>query len=406
MRCHPSMLLCLILVGSGQSAALAGRADRIHQVETGVPEFTIDFQAGVPWDRIGKEPGSARILDRMAHYGVPGVGVAVIEGDSVIWARGYGRLAAGTKTPVTADTPFEAASTTKTAVAVAVLHLADRGDLDLDRDVNTYLTSWKVPENEFTAKEKVTLRRLLTHTAGLNRPDGGFSVEEGGAPTTLQVLQGEAPATNAPLAVERVPGSEYAYSNFGYVVIQQVLADVGGKSFPEVMKSTVFAPLGLDAWSFDPARWPAGSLPAPHGPAGERLESAPGHGALAPGGLWATPDNLARVAVAILNGYRGEPGSVVSARVARWMLIPEVKIDPAENLGFSGLGLGVYLIRAESGTAFCHPGFNEPGATSMLIAFPETGQGAVVMTNGARGLELTFEILSSIAREYKWPALR
>lgn len=406
MRCHPSMLLCLILLGSTYGAAEAGPAERIHEVETGVPAFTIDFQAGVPWDRIGKEPGSADVLDRMDHYGVPGVGLAVIEGDSVIWAKGYGRLAAGSDSAVTADTPFEAASTTKLVVAVAVLSLVDRGVLDLDRDVNDYLTSWKVPENEFTAKEKVTLRRLLTHTAGLNRPDGGFSVEAGGAPTTLQVLRGEAPATNAPLAVERVPGSGYAYSNFGYVVIQQVLQDVGGKPFAEVMESTVFAPLGLDACAFDPARWPAGSLPSPHGPGGERLERSPSRGALAPGGLLATPADLARLAVAILNGYRGEPGSVVSARVARWMLTPEVKIDPAENLGFSGLGLGVYLIRAGSGTAFCHPGFNEPGATSMLIAFPETGQGAVVMTNGARGLELTFEILSSVAREYKWPALR
>lgn len=379
-------------------------AERIHRVETGVPAIAIDFRAGVPWEQVGSVPGNWNIVDRMNHYSVPGVGVAVVDDYSVVWARGYGRLAAGSADSVTTLTPFEAASTTKAVVAIAVLFLVEKGVLDLDGDVDAFLTSWKIPESDSTAEQKVTVRRLLTHTAGLNLPPGGFSTAEDGVPTTLQVVRGELPATNAPLAVERVPGTVYAYSNFGYLVLQQALADAAGKPFTQVMAETVFGPLGLTDCSFDPeSRWQESMLPRPHSPRGQALRSFPNHNVLGPGGLWATPSDLGKVAVAIMNGYRGRSGEAVSPQVARWMLTKAAEIDQATNLGFSGMGFGVYLIPAGDGTAFCHPGFNDPGATSMLIGFPETGQGAVVMTNGARGLELTLEILASIAREYNWP---
>ena len=106
--------------------------------------------------------------ERMKHYRVQGVSVAVIHDFKVDWAKGYGLRNAKTGDPVTDMTLFQVASVTKTLTAAVALKLVQDGVLDLDRDVNEYLKSWKVPDNEFTREEKVTLRRLLSHSAGLS----------------------------------------------------------------------------------------------------------------------------------------------------------------------------------------------------------------------------------------------
>src|SRR5215467_15808341 len=99
-----------------------------------------------------------QIAARMTALHIPGVSVAVIDGGKIAWARGYGVTAENGK-PVDADTLFQAASISKHVAAIVALHLVDEGKLSLDEDVNHKLRAWKVPENEFTRTEKVTLRR-------------------------------------------------------------------------------------------------------------------------------------------------------------------------------------------------------------------------------------------------------
>jgi CubicO group peptidase (beta-lactamase class C family) len=102
----------------------------------------------------------------MAALHVPGASVAVIHGGKIEWARGFGVSRIGGP-PVTPDTLFQAASISKPVGAMAVLSLVEGGKISIDTDVNQYLKSWKVPENPFTAHGKVTVRELLSHTAGL-----------------------------------------------------------------------------------------------------------------------------------------------------------------------------------------------------------------------------------------------
>ncbi len=117
-----------------------------------------------------------RLADRMAYYKVPGVSMAVVHNNRIEWARAYGTMDANTGEPVTNETIFEAASTSKFLTAVMALHFVQKGLIELDRDVNDYLKTWQVSENQFTEEEKVTLRRLLTHQAGL--PTTNFSHDE------------------------------------------------------------------------------------------------------------------------------------------------------------------------------------------------------------------------------------
>ena len=131
-------------------------------------------------------------------------------------------------------------------MAMAALSMVEEGKLELDVDVNRYLKSWHVPENEFTLEEKVTLRRLLSHAAGVS----SFFADDGGplgeAPTLLEILGGETPAGTGPVIVDLIPGSRQRYSNEGYAIVQQLIMDVEGKPFPDIMKERVLDPLNMD----------------------------------------------------------------------------------------------------------------------------------------------------------------
>jgi CubicO group peptidase (beta-lactamase class C family) len=191
-----------------------------------------------------------QIAARMDALHVPGASVAVIDGGKLAWARGYGVTAAEGGKPVNAETLFQAASISKHVAAIVALHLVDEGKLSLDEDVNVKLRSWKVPENEFTSKEKVTLRRLLNHSAGLTvHGFPGYAAGEP-VPTLVQVLDGAKPANTAPIRVDVVPGTLWRYSGGGYEVAQQLIVDVAGRPFPELAQEIVFRPLRMTHSTF------------------------------------------------------------------------------------------------------------------------------------------------------------
>jgi CubicO group peptidase (beta-lactamase class C family) len=379
--------------------------ERIRNVENGLVELgaisiTEIFRAG------GADAQAKKTLaERMRHYNVPGLCITVIDDYRIDWAKAYGVTVAGTEKPVTTDTLFEAASTTKLIAAVAALRLVEQGLLDPDKDVNAYLKSWTVPENEFTQEHKVTLRLLLTHRSGLNRPDGGFGYEEGSTPTLVQVLKGEAPAENQPALVEFTPGSKHQYSNFGFIVVQLLLEDTTGKPFSQTAREMVFDPLGMKNSVLDHPLTPELKARAilPHDPSGKSYDRGRHPTALAQGGLLTTPTDLALFAVEIMRAYQGRPGTLISQATAREMLSPALQLDPGQFFGYSAQGLGVFLIGAGDSLYFSYPGHNDPGANCMLIGAPASGKGAVVMTNGAAGLLLSLEILAALVNEYNWP---
>ena len=331
------------------------------------------------------------LTERMKYYNVPEVSIAFFENGRVAWARGYGLADTTIKKPVTPDTLFQAASISKSVTAYAALRLVQQGKLSLDEDVNLKLVSWKVPDNEFTKNEKVTLRRLLSHTAGMTVPSvGGYQSDEQ-MPTTVQVLNGEN-TSNGPVHVANVPGKEFRYSGGGYVVIQQLLMDVtGSKPFPALMHDLVFEHLGMAHSTFEAplpkSLWPGAAQPydAPHN--GWYFYSA-----MAPAGLWTTPSDLCLFAIGVEKAYRGQ-SELLSQSLAREMLT--YQSDEIYGLGFA-LGQRGHAMR------FWHSGANG-GYQSHFEAYPEVGEGSAIMTDGAGGLRLILEIQRAIAEEYGWP---
>ena len=345
------------------------------------------------------------LIDRMSQAHVPGMSLSVINGSKTEWSKGYGLLRNGTDRLVGSDSIFQACSVSKMVTSALVLHFVQERVFDLDKDINTYLTSWKVPENELTNERKVTLRRLLSHQAGINRPDGGFEWDENNAPTLINILNGQYPALVQAAQVEFVPGRKWQYSNMGYLIIQLVLEDILQKPFSRLIQDILFTPIAMLNSTFDYPLNPAWadreiSLHDEHG-----NPTYPGliPGGVAHGGLMTTSIDLAKFGCALINAYHGQTTGVITPMLVGEMLKQQIWVDDLSSLGFPfGQGLGVFLVEDGSKTIAFHPGGNDPGASCLVCLLPEKGQGAVIMTNGLQGITLSIEILSGIAHEYKW----
>jgi len=336
------------------------------------------------------------LAERMAYYNVPGVSIAVIDDFQISWAKGYGVLDAGSDDSVAPQTRFQVASPGKVIVAAAVLHYVDQGVLDLDADVNESLVSWHVPESPYTPEEKVTLRRLLSHSAGITVAGFRGYAEGEAIPNLRQILDGAPPANNVPIRVVAVPGSDLEYSGGGYMIVQQLLEDVIGRPFAEILEETVLDPWGMTsstfAWPLPEELWGVAATGhrADGRPIPGRWHTYPEAGSGA--SLWSIPSDLASFAAGVMSAYAGRSDDVLSQEMARLMLTPQLE----------SRGLGpVVLDDGGDRFYFMHPGAND-GYKSVLVAYPKRGQGVVIMTNSDGGEALWREILNSASVEYGW----
>lgn len=333
------------------------------------------------------------ITARMEHYKVPGISIAVINDGKIEWARGYGVKRIGTTDSVTAATRFQAASISKPVAATAALRLVEEGRLKLDADVNDQLKSWHVPENEFTAKQPVTLREILSHTAGLTvHGFPGYAAGEK-VPSAVDVLDGK--GNTDPVRVDTVPGTLWRYSGGGYTIAQVLMHDVTGEPFATVMKRLVLDPLGMDQSTY---MQPLPEQLADSAAVAYRADGKPVEGQWhtypeqAAAGLWTTPSDLARFALGIRAAYLGEDGAILKQATAREML--------KERMG--GYGLGVAVEGAGDSLQFSHGGANE-GYRAFFVLHPATGDGVAVMTDSDAGAALYMEVVRAVAHVYGWP---
>ena len=205
------------------------------------------------------DPGSldAYIRLQMDRRRIPGLSIAIIHDGRIVVSRAYGVADLTTRAPATPATLFQAGSISKPVAALGVLRLVEMGKLSLDEDVNAKLTTWRVPENRFTQSEKVTLRRLLSHSAGVTvHGFPGYDVADP-IPDLVQVLNGAKPANTAPIRVDTIPGAIRRYSGGGFTVMQQLMIDVTGTPFPRYMQETVLNPIGMTSSTFEQPLSPA-----------------------------------------------------------------------------------------------------------------------------------------------------
>jgi CubicO group peptidase (beta-lactamase class C family) len=346
----------------------------------------------------GEEIDGYNIQERMEYYQIPGVSIAFLNGGEIVWAKGYGYTSIDSIRLIDESTLFQAASISKPVAAMAALSLVEKGKIGLDEDVNLYLKGWQVEENEFTVEEKVTLRRILSHSAGLTVHGFGGYASDDEVPSTVQVLNGEEPANSGRIYPDTIPGVQYSYSGGGYTIMQKMLCDLTGKSFPELMEEAVLSKIGMDLSTYQQPLpedlWANAAYG--HKASGAMIEGRwHTYPEMAAAGLWTTPTDLLKYAMEVQKSYVGESNLILSQEMTSEMLTPQLN-DHGIGPGTGGSGDSI---------TFGHGGANE-GFRCNLHAFTKLGQGVVIMTNGDRGGELMTEILRSFSAVYNWDSYK
>ena len=378
-------LILVAFLGAGISAKDSAKPSaRLQRVEQATVEL--------PGDR-ADEPLRLSLSELMKTFNVPGLSIAVIENYKIVDVKAYGVIAPGSSTPVTAKTLFQAGSISKPVAATAALSLVEQGKLSLDENVNNKLTTWKVPENEFTQTEKVTLRRLMSHTAGLTvHGFPGYDVDAP-VPSIVQVLNGEKPANTDPIRVDIVPRTKSRYSGGGVTIEQLMMMDVTGKQFPALMRALVLDKIGMTDSSYEQPLPPARAAMTAGGAYGD---GKPVHGKwhiypeMAAAGLWTTPTDLAKFAIEIALSKQGKANHILSQKMTQEMLTP-VKDE---------VGLGLFMEKDNPGQ-FGHNGADE-GFQALLTMNADTGNGVALMADSDNGISVMNYVLRRVVKEYAW----
>lgn len=387
-----------------------GKVARVYQVPqqpdpklgSPAPRNLPAFLNHLPPDLIvveGDPIETTTIDELMREHHVPGASIAVIRNGKIEWAHGLGLADVETGRSVTAHTVFQAASINKPITAAAALSMVQDGLLNLDEDINLKLKSWKLPTNEFTEKQPVTLRHLLSHTAGINvlgLPGYERSVN---LPSTIDILEGRGNTDSVRATFE--PGTNWRYSDGGYVIIGRLMEDVAGKPYSEIIRERVFDRAGMTHSSYiKPLKQGDDELLA----TGYTISGLKHQGGyrnypeIGAAGLWTTAEDLARFILAIQHSHAGKPNSMLSKRITELMLTP-VK---------NNYGLGMYL--SKDGKRFGHGGTNRgfrirgsnKGFRTRFSASIEDGWSIVVMTNGDNGSALCEVVPMAAAKAYSW----
>lgn len=340
----------------------------------------------------GEEIKSYTIEERLAAYEIPGISVAVVRHGKLHWAKGYGLANTATGQTVDTATLFQAASISKPVSGMGALKLVQEGRLALNKDINQYLTSWKLPENSFTNTVKVNLRHLLTHTGGTTVHGFPGYTQTDKFPTDIEVLNGQ--GNTAAIYVDTLPGAINRYSGGGYTIVERVIEDISGQSFADYMQAVVLSPLSMKHSTFIqplPKEFHAQASAA----FDKKGEMYPGlwhnYPEQAAAGLWTTPSDLARFAIGIQEAFVGKSEKVLSQDITEVML--------TKDKWSYGLGPG---LRAEGDSLIFQHGGKNAGYTCQLFSYAKRGDAMVVMSGSDNAARLIEEIQRAAAELYGW----
>ena len=342
-------------------------------------------------DKVKKQ----RVEDLMLKYKVPGLRIVFVDKGKISWSKNYGYANLKDSIKIDDKTVFTGASLGKPITSVAALNLAEKEILNLDEDVNNKLKGWKVPNNEFTKKEKVTLRRLIGHTSGFDRYYGPNYMPYETLPTIEQTLKGEKPSKHPAVKLISVPGSTYRYSNPGYLILEKLMEDATNKKFEDIIDELIFKPSGMKNSSFKQPI-PKHLLATKATGYSENLQPQPYNIITfkAAGGIWTTPDDLAKFTYTLLTDHSKGSHKLLSQETTKKIFN---KGGNLKKLGFTLLNWK----RNVDDIAFRHTGQNY-GFTSVIFGSVKKEQAVIIMANGVNTQDLFNHIQRAVAEEYNW----
>jgi CubicO group peptidase (beta-lactamase class C family) len=329
------------------------------------------------------------INERLKHYNVTGLGMALISNNKISKTSCFGFLEAGSEELICENSIFSACSISKFLTSILVLKLNEEGVLDLDEDVNKKITSWKIPSNKFTQNKKVTLRSLLSHQSGIVDPQGSFGELKfnDDIPTITELLEGRTSYCNESIEVKYIPDSHFQYSDAGFCIIQQLIEDVTGKTFNVLIDEFIFKPLNMKNSTFEHVE-KVRQLSSGHNKDGNVVDgNYPIYPYPAAAGLWTTPSDLAILVIELMNSLKGESKIGLSKSKIKEMISSQGCNE--------WVGLGIFLDNSGEKIEISSLGWGV-GFQSMMISYPYQETGAVIMTNTDLGVHQLKGIIGDV----------
>lgn len=337
------------------------------------------------WDKTKTKKSTLK--ERMDFYEVNAVSIAVVKNYKIEWVKAYGFADVSEKRPTTTETPFQAASISKSFNSLGILKLVESQKLNLDQNINAFLKTWKFPYDSISKGRKINIAQLLNHTAGLSV--GGFGGYEKGQalPSITQILDGVKPANSNAVRSIFEPGLKFQYSGGGTTVSQLILEDTTNEKYENYMLKNVLMPLGMTQSSFSqpPSSDKKNLLATGYNGKVQVVGKYHIYPEQAAAGLWTNPTDLAKYIIETQLSLQGKSNKVLSK---------EMSIKRLEN------NFGVFVQNYNGTKYFGHSGGND-GFVCHYIGSLEDGNGVVVMTNG-KNMQLVNEIVSSIANLNQW----
>ena len=310
-------------------------------------------------------------------FNVPGAALALIDDGKIILQKGYGFADLENQIHVNVKTGFNIGSISKTIAAWGVMTLVEKGRLDLDAPINNYLTRWRLPLSDFDVN-KVTLRRLLSHTAGLSLHGyPGFTPDDT-LPTIEESLSG---ATNGVGDVRLImePGTKCQYSGGGYTIAQLIVEEITKHSFADYVEQAVLVPLGMRHSSYNITQEIKAASAREYDVFGDPVPFEL-FTAQAAAGLHTTIEDFAKFALANLSSKKERPGRTVLSEATVSLMM---EADKACN-GTYGLGYAIQILPDNITTLVGHGGANT-GWQAYFQVNPQSNDGFVMVTNGGAG---------------------
>ena len=327
-----------------------------------------------------------RISKLMEIYKIPGVSMALVQNREIVWKQAFGYADIEKDIRMMTDTVCRVQSISKPVTAWGVMKLVDQGKIELDTSVSYYLKNWSIPASELS-QEKVTVRQLLTHTAGMPLGD---------------ILTRYAPQENMPSLKDKLtmearliqePGTSFSYSNTGYNLLEMLIEDVTGLEFAMYMEQEILVPLGMTKSSFELDATLDPPVPMGYNLKGEEIPIYV-YPEKASGGLFATSEDIAKF---VLAGMVDSKQEVIATES-----IDHLYTSMAEDLGiyslvFDAYGLGYFTELLSSGHLSVSHGGQGTGWMTHFHALPETGDAIVILTNSQRSWPFIAYVLSDWA---------
>jgi CubicO group peptidase (beta-lactamase class C family) len=333
------------------------------------------------------------LTERMKHFNVAGISVAVIDNYQIVWAKGYGFADKKEGRKVTTNTMFEPGSISKSLNAVGILQLAQQGKLDLYQDINKYLVNWKFPYDTASHGKKITTAQLLTHTAGLGVHGFPGYHRDSAIASVTDILDGRAPSNTEAVRSVAEPSTGPRYSGGGILITQQMLTDLTKQRYEQYMYEHVLRPLGMTNSSYNqpPAVSQRKDLATGYKTNGNEVMGKyfvyPEKSAA---GLWTTPTDLCKYMIEIQQAYQGRSSKVLNQEMVK------LHVTPYKN----DVAMGTYIQERNGEKYFVHSASNE-GFTGYFLGGLTNGKGVALFVNSEDGYVL-LELLNSIALVYNW----